>query len=127
MDRDLFYTSPEWLVAREQALARDCGRCSVARLLGGHCSDRLDVHHLQTVEERPDLVYDLDNLLTVCSRHHPTWEAAARLLRVIRLIDMPPCHHRHPYASGRIECENRRREAALAKRAARLGSTLIAA
>ena len=127
MDNETFYNSPEWHAAREHARKRDGDRCSVARLLGGNCSARLDVHHLQSVEERPDLALDVDNLITVCSHHHPTLEAAARLLRIIRLIDMPPCHHRHPYAAGRIACENKRRNDALAKRAARLGSTLIAA
>ncbi len=127
MDRDAFYTSPEWRAVREQARTRDGHRCSVARLLGGDCSARLDVHHLQAVDERPDLALDLDNLLTVCARHHPTLERAAKLLRVIRLIDMPPCVHRHPYETGRIECENKRRERALAQRALKLGSTLVAA
>lgn len=127
MTNEDFYNSPEWHAVRDLARERDGNRCSVARLLGGVCSDRLDVHHLQSRDERPDLALDLDNLLTVCARHHPTWEAAAHLLRVVRLIDMPPCNHHHPYASGRIQCENKRRDAALAKRAARLGSTLIAA
>lgn len=127
MDRDRFYTSPEWLVVREQALARDGNRCSVARLIGGDCSTRLDVHHLQPIEERPDLVYDLDNLLTVCSSHHPTLEAVRRILRVIRLIDMPPCPHRHTYPQGRIDCENRRRAALLSRRAAKLARVSAAA
>lgn len=127
MDKDAFYNSPEWRAAREQARARDGNRCSVARLIGGSCSARLHVHHLQSIEERPDLALDLDNLLTVCSTHHPTLEAIRRLLRIIRVIDLPPCGHHHAYAAGRIDCENKRRDAALARRAAKLGSTLLAA
>jgi hypothetical protein len=120
MDKVSFYTSPEWLAVREQALSRDANRCSVARLIGGDCSARLDVHHLQSLGERPDLALDLDNLLTVCSSHHPTLEAIRRVLRIIRLIDMPPCGHNHPYRQGRIDCENKRRAALLAKRVGRL-------
>ena len=127
MDRDTFYTSPEWLVVREKALARDGNRCTVARLIGGDCSTRLDVHHLQPVSERPDLAYDLDNLVTACSSHHPTLEAVRRILRIIRVIDLPPCGHKHPYASGRIECENRRRAKLLARRAGRLARVSAAA
>jgi hypothetical protein len=115
-----FYNSPEWHAARTLARKRDGNRCSVARLLGGDCSARLDVHHLQPLDERPDLALDLDNLLTVCASHHPTLEACARLLRIIRLIDMPPCGHRHPYRQGRIDCDNKRRADLLAKRAGRL-------
>jgi 5-methylcytosine-specific restriction endonuclease McrA len=122
MDNRAFYNSPEWHAARDLALARDGHKCSVARLLGGDCHDRLDVHHLQSLDERPDLALDLDNLLTVCASHHPTLEAVRRLLRVMRLIDLPPCGHRHPYPQGRIDCDRRRRDAELAKRAARLAA-----
>lgn len=120
MDTRSFYNSPEWAAARELAKARDGHRCSIARLLGGDCHERLDVHHLQSVEERPDLALDLDNLLTVCASHHPTLEAVRRILRIIRLIDLPPCGHRHPYAQGRRDCERKRRDELLTKRAARL-------
>lgn len=127
MDKDAFYISPDWHAVRDLARERDSHRCSVARLLGGECSARLDVHHLQSIDERPDLALDLDNLLTVCATHHPTLEATRRLLRIIRLIDMPPCGHHHPYRAGRIDCENKRRDAVLARRGAKLGSTLLAA
>ena len=120
MDRDAFYTSPEWRAVREHVRSRDGHRCSVARLIGGDCSARLDVHHLQSIEERPDLALDPDNLLTVCASHHPTLEAVRRILRIIRMIDLPPCGHTHPYRQGRIDCENRRRADLLAKRAGKL-------
>ena len=120
MDHSDFYNSPEWRAVRELTLARDGNRCSVARLIGGDCSARLDVHHLQSLDERPDLGLALDNLLTVCSCHHPTLEAIRRMLRIIRLIDMPPCGHHHPYRQGRIDCENKRRAAALDRQASKL-------
>lgn len=117
---DPFYTSPEWLAVREQALHRDGNRCSVARLIGGDCSATLHVHHLKPRSEYPELALDLDNLLTVCSSHHPTLEAVRRLLLIVRLDTLPRCNHRHPYESGRRECERRRRDELLARRASRL-------
>jgi hypothetical protein len=113
---DRFYTSLEWKLARERALARDGRRCSVARLLGGDCSATLHVHHLKPRKEHPELELDVDNLITTCSRHHPTLEAVRRLLLVVRLDVVPPCPHRHVYAAGREECERRRRQRALARR-----------
>jgi hypothetical protein len=120
VDNADFYNSPEWRGLSDLARSRDGNRCSVARLIGGKCSARLDAHHLQSIQERPDLALELDNLLTVCASHHPTLEACRRLLRVIRMIDMPPCGHTHPYASGKRACEERRRAAALDRQAAKL-------
>lgn len=117
---DPFYTSPEWLAVREQALVRDGARCSVARLLGGDCSETLHVHHLKPRREYPELALDLDNLLTVCASHHPTLEAVRRLILIVRLDALPRCRHNHPYESGRRACEQRRRAELLAKRAGRL-------
>jgi hypothetical protein len=106
---DPFYTSSEWKRVRDRVLARDGRRCSVAHLLGGDCSATLHVHHLKPRREFPELELDLDNLLTTCASHHPTLEAARRLLLVIRLDALPPCGHRHPYRSGREACEWERR------------------
>jgi 5-methylcytosine-specific restriction protein A len=117
---DAFYSSQPWISVRERVLARDGSRCSVSRLLGGDCGGVPHVHHLQARSERPDLALDEDNLLTVCASHHPTLEAVRRLLRVIRLVDLPPCPHRHPYAEGRRQCERRRRAELLDRRASRL-------
>lgn len=105
-----FYTSPEWRRARALALVRDGSRCTVARLLGGRCAGALHVHHIEPVDERPDLALDVDNLGVVCATHHPRWEALARgLRRHRRQGDLPPCPHRHPYPEGREACDRRRR------------------
>jgi 5-methylcytosine-specific restriction endonuclease McrA len=82
------YDNQDWLDARELALARDGHRCSVARLLGGVCSrGPLHVHHLLPPREGGD-PYDLDNLGTTCSRHHPVWEALRRSVVRIRRRDL---------------------------------------
>jgi hypothetical protein len=104
---DSFYTSPEWRALTERVKRRDGNRCTVARLLGGSCSGTLTVHHIEKRRDRPDLELDDDNCATVCSVHHPTWEAMRAFIEKARR-PLPPCGHFHPYRQGRIACERRR-------------------
>lgn len=106
-NRDSFYSTLEWASLRDRVLRRDRKRCTVARLLGGDCSDVLHVHHIEPRTERPDLSLDEGNCATVCDRHHPTWEAARRYIERSRR-PLPPCNHRHPYAEGRRQCARER-------------------
>lgn len=103
---DNFYNSPEWRSLRDRVIARDGNRCTVARLLGGACSDGLHVHHVIPRSERSDLELEEDNCATTCPAHHPIWESLRRWLRARRTV--PPCNHRHPYPQGREECARRR-------------------
>jgi 5-methylcytosine-specific restriction protein A len=107
MDTEAFYRSQEWTDLRNRVLARDGRRCSVGSLLGGGCSTRLHVHHLQPLGKRPDLALDEKNLVTVCSRHHPMLEAFRLFVERTRRT-LPPCPHNHPYPAGRLECDRRR-------------------
>lgn len=104
---DPFYSTPEWITLRERVLARDDRRCTVSRLLGGACSETLHVHHIEPRSERPDLELDEDNCATVCSSHHPAWEALRVQLERSRR-PLPRCNHFHMYASGREACDRRR-------------------
>ena len=117
---DTFLSSPEWVDARDGARARDGNRCSVGRLLGGPCRGVLHVNHIVPRRDRPELALDPDNLGTCCASHHPMWEAFARTIRLLRLEELPPCRHFHPYREGRIQCDRRRRDDLLAKRIGRL-------
>jgi CXCXC repeat len=113
-DSTHFYETPEWRALREKVFARDAGRCTVARLLGGACGGTIQVHHIEPLRERWDLRLDEDNCACVCARHHPQWEALRRALVNRRVVQLPPCPHNHPYRSGREACERRRmREAGL--------------
>jgi hypothetical protein len=101
------YNTLRWRAARTRALERDGRRCTVSRLLGGPCSaGPLHVHHVEPVADGGD-PYALDNLGTVCSSHHPQWEALRRLL--VRRRSEPPvrCPHRHRTAEARRICEAR--------------------
>lgn len=112
MDSRTFYDSPEWRRLSDVVIASADGRCFVARLFGGACSEILHAHHIESIVDRPDLALVEDNCAAVCSRHHPTWEAFRRLLAARRTL--PPCRHTHPYPEGREACERRRmREAGI--------------
>lgn len=114
---DLLHTL-HWRELRASALSRDNHRCVAAWLLGGQCSDRLDVHHIEPREERPDLAESLSNLITVCSAHHPRLEALRRAIGKARSKGQPwkRCPHPHPTAEGRRQCERKLNRALLAER-----------
>lgn len=104
------YSTPEWADLRARALARDGHRCTVARLLGGPCSARLDVHHLIPVSEGGPELPDLDGVVTACSSHHPALEALRRFVldRRRRALRIPKCRHDHRYDIARRECRRQR-------------------
>lgn len=100
------YSTALWRRARARALSRDGRRCTVARLLGGPCSAELHVHHLVPVEDGGAL-YDLENLITACSRHHPKLEALRRAILSDDDDGPPRCPHQHRHPEARRQCEER--------------------
>jgi len=78
-DTNPFYGSLAWKRARQQALDRDLGMCVWCRQRGRMARDARGrrvpvmatmVHHLQHLEDRPDLALDLNNLVSLCDRCH---------------------------------------------------------
>ncbi|HEY8067074.1 MAG TPA: HNH endonuclease [Methylosinus sp.] len=59
------YSSKRWERARFLTKRRDGFKCA-------QCGsrERLEVHHLRPVRERPDLAFDLVNLKTLCRACH---------------------------------------------------------
>ncbi|QFT62077.1 HNH endonuclease [Roseivivax sp. THAF30] len=56
---------PRWKALRMQALDRDgwaCVECGTRR--------RLEIDHIESVRDRPDLAYALSNLQALCGRCH---------------------------------------------------------
>jgi len=103
----LLYHTEAWELARAAALDRDGHRCTVARFLGGPCSSILDVHHLMPVAEG-GAEFDLDNLITVCHRHHPMAEGVRRAVLRASRREWKPCPHppgTHRYPGAREACE----------------------
>lgn len=101
------YSTSRWQQTRAQALARDGNTCSVARLFRGACSTApLHVHHIVPVSDGGD-PFDLDNLASTCSVHHPMWEAVRRVLAKQIVEGAPRCGHHHTSAESRRLCEAR--------------------
>ncbi|MFI0843524.1 HNH endonuclease [Mesorhizobium sp. IMUNJ 23232] len=59
------YRSRRWQALRLQAKRRDDFKCTACPSRG-----RLEVHHVRSVRDRPDLAYDLANLRTLCPTCH---------------------------------------------------------
>ena len=57
--------SRRWKSLRLEALRRDRFSCVKCGARGG-----LEVDHIKPVRDRPDLSFDLDNLQTLCGKHH---------------------------------------------------------
>mgnify|MGYP000847684664 CR=1 FL=1 len=66
--RSRFYQSREWRSVRLTHLVRRpfCADC----LSEGRATRGEAVHHVLSLEDRPDLGLDLDNLETLCRAHH---------------------------------------------------------
>lgn len=64
-----FYDSPHWRKLREAILRRDGYRCrECARY--GRLRQATTVHHIQHLEDRPDLAYEPENLVSLCAACH---------------------------------------------------------
>lgn len=69
MDRN-FYHKYKWKKLRDKAVKRDKYRCVQCYSKGIVVTDRLEVDHILTIEDRPDLAMDIDNLRTLCRACH---------------------------------------------------------
>jgi len=73
---DRLRTSTRWRRLRAAKLARDplCHDC----LEHGVTTAAQQVHHLVGVVERPDLAFDMENLMSLCTTCHARREAVER-------------------------------------------------
>lgn len=68
-------SSRKWRKIREQAIIRDRNSCVLCFLKYKRVfSKGLEVHHIVKRIEDPSLMYDLDNLVTVCRECHEELE-----------------------------------------------------
>ncbi|HHY72691.1 MAG TPA: HNH endonuclease [Bacillus bacterium] len=76
-----FYKSSGWEKLRQEALKRDNYECKECKRLGHvHVDSKkidgerksieLNVDHIKEIETHPELALELDNLQTLCIRHH---------------------------------------------------------
>lgn len=58
----------DWKQCRRKALERDNFKCKISNQ---DCDNRLEVHHILRWEDHPELRSDLNNVITLCHKHHP--------------------------------------------------------
>lgn len=77
-ERYKFYKAKAWSQVRLKVLSRDNYECQQCKHEGltytnKHDTDkhkRLDVDHIKDLEHYPELGLEIDNLITLCVRHH---------------------------------------------------------
>ncbi|MHA7612302.1 HNH endonuclease [Weissella viridescens] len=74
-DRVKFYNSRRWRKLRDEVVEREHHECKECKAEGIITTDRqddvvLEVDHIQSIIDRPDLVLDADNLQVLCRLHH---------------------------------------------------------
>lgn len=69
MSNKAFYNSKRWRMKRAYILSRDKYLCQECKKYGKNIEAKI-VHHIQEIEDRPDLSMKNDNLVSVCSSCH---------------------------------------------------------
>lgn len=74
-DRVKFYNSTRWRQLRDEVVERDHHECKDCKAEGKITTDRqdgvvLEVDHIKSIIDRPDLVLDPSNLQVLCRLHH---------------------------------------------------------
>jgi 5-methylcytosine-specific restriction endonuclease McrA len=64
-----FYKSTAWQKCRQTVLIRDHYLCQEC-LRNGQLTPASTVHHIEPLDERPDLALDVNNLETICPACH---------------------------------------------------------
>jgi 5-methylcytosine-specific restriction endonuclease McrA len=64
-----FYKSRRWRNKRKQILKRDNNECQLCKAKGQFSKGEV-VHHVKHLKDRPDLVLEDSNLMTVCNACH---------------------------------------------------------
>lgn len=63
--------------------------CALCLLNGVVSSKQIEVHHIEPIKNRPDLAYDYDNLICLCSAHHKLAEKGVYSKDYLRKIKPP--------------------------------------
>lgn len=66
---DHFYTSKKWRAKRKYILSRDGYLCQMCKRYGKNTEAKI-VHHIQEVEDAPELKLKNTNLVSVCASCH---------------------------------------------------------
>ena len=68
MRAQLIYQDKRWKILRAEKIMRNplCERCE----LSNKVTPAEEVHHILSIEDRPDLAFEQDNLMSVCVKCH---------------------------------------------------------
>lgn len=69
MQLDKFYKSKQWRRKREMILRRDCYQCQDCKRYG-RLRPAVTVHHIQHLEDAPELALTNSNLISLCAKCH---------------------------------------------------------
>lgn len=69
--------SPAYKYWRKQVWLRDNFKCKIAN---PDCCGRIEVHHILSWSEYPELRYEINNGITLCHAHHPRKRAEEKRL-----------------------------------------------
>ena len=87
--------SRKWWKIRDQAKERDQHLCVACRLVDHYFNSRgLEVHHIKGVKDYPELVYELNNTVTLCQHHHREVHDAS--LELKPLLEQLPWYNNPP-------------------------------
>lgn len=64
--------------------------CAVYLKNGVFNSENIETHHIEKIKERPDLAYDIDNLICLCKMHHQMAEIGIISKEVLLYIKKHP-------------------------------------
>lgn len=59
----------KWRVFREKVFEQDNHKCLVDGIFGPG-KNAIHPHHIKNAKKHPELFYDIDNMITLCSSHH---------------------------------------------------------
>jgi 5-methylcytosine-specific restriction endonuclease McrA len=73
-DKDSIRSTYRWKLKAKEAKERDLFLCRICLEEGRITQEGLEAHHICPLEEDKDRAFDLENILTVCKRHHEDCE-----------------------------------------------------
>lgn len=82
-----------WQLKSREIKERSHYLCAYCQLLGVLTYKELEVHHIEKLNDRPDLLLEDSNLICLCVRHHKQADHGeiekADLYRLVKLRDPP--------------------------------------
>ena len=76
-----------WHYARKQSLERDLYCCRMCLDKDNYIErENLEVHHIIPIYKNPNMAYEVNNLITLCNRHHRMVEDNERYTKYLQAL-----------------------------------------